>query len=63
MRLYYCPRCGDRSLEILKTYCYCINCNYSPTVDGGSEEATNAMKEDLGSHFLYSLQELKEKVK
>lgn len=25
-----CPRCGDRSYEILKSYAHCISCNYSP---------------------------------
>jgi hypothetical protein len=25
-----CPRCNDRSYEVLKTHAYCVSCNYSP---------------------------------
>lgn len=25
-----CPRCYDRSYEVLKTHAYCVSCNYSP---------------------------------
>ena len=28
-----CPRCGWRALEKLKTYSYCINCNYNTVED------------------------------
>lgn len=24
-----CPRCGAGGLEILKSHCFCVNCNYS----------------------------------
>lgn len=24
-----CPRCGDQSLESLKSYAYCVGCNYN----------------------------------
>ena len=32
---YYCncPRCGGRTLERLKTYSFCANCNYSDVLD------------------------------
>jgi hypothetical protein len=29
-----CPRCGDRKLEVLRTHSHCLECNYSPDVDG-----------------------------
>lgn len=25
-----CPRCNDRSYEVLRTHAYCVSCNYSP---------------------------------
>lgn len=25
-----CPRCGEKTYEILSTHCYCVSCNYSP---------------------------------
>lgn len=25
-----CPRCNDRSYEVLKTHAHCVSCNYSP---------------------------------
>ena len=33
MNFYYCPRCGWKSLERLKTYSYCINCNFNTVED------------------------------
>ena len=29
-----CPRCGDHKLEVLRTHSHCLECNYSPDVDG-----------------------------
>lgn len=28
-----CPRCGRGSLEHLRSYSYCWECNYSPEID------------------------------
>lgn len=25
-----CPRCNERSYEVLKTHAYCVSCDYSP---------------------------------
>lgn len=25
-----CPRCAERSYEVLKTHAYCLCCNYTP---------------------------------
>ncbi len=25
-----CPRCNDRSYEVLRTHAHCVSCNYSP---------------------------------
>lgn len=25
-----CPRCNERSYEVLRTHAYCVSCNYSP---------------------------------
>ena len=33
MNFYECPRCGWESLEKLRTYSYCINCNYNTVED------------------------------
>ena len=30
-----CPRCGEVSLEILKTHAFCAGCNYSPELEEG----------------------------
>lgn len=29
-----CPRCGEHKLEVLRTHSHCLECNYSPDVDG-----------------------------
>ena len=34
----FCPRCGERTLQNLKTHSFCIECNYSPTLDGQENE-------------------------
>ena len=31
-----CPRCGEVSLEILKTHAFCAGCNYSPDFEEGN---------------------------
>ena len=33
MNLNNCPRCGWKSLDVLKTYSYCANCNYNSEED------------------------------
>ncbi|MBI2712754.1 MAG: hypothetical protein HYX41_07880 [Bdellovibrio sp.] len=33
MEFSFCPRCCDKSYEHLATHAYCVNCNYSPTLD------------------------------
>jgi len=33
MNFNECPRCNCRSYERLNTHSYCVNCNYSPTLD------------------------------
>lgn len=27
-----CPRCGDRSFEILNTHSHCYSCNFTPEI-------------------------------
>jgi len=29
-----CPRCGERAYEKLKTHSHCVECFYSPALDG-----------------------------
>lgn len=29
----YCPRCGEKTYEYLRSHSYCVGCNYSPTTD------------------------------
>ena len=31
--IVYCPRCAERSYEVLKTHSTAPSCNYSPTLD------------------------------
>ena len=40
-QLRKCPRCQDQAFESLKTYAFCINCNYS------SDELTSEAAESL----------------
>ena len=42
-----CPRCGDRSLEHLKTYCHCPNCLYASDLELGSSPSALAEIEAL----------------
>lgn len=30
MSLIKCPRCNEKTYELLKTHSYCLCCNYSP---------------------------------
>lgn len=30
---YTCPRCGERSLEGLRSHYHCVNCLFSPVLD------------------------------
>ena len=32
-----CPRCGWKSLDVMKTYSYCANCNYNSVEDESDE--------------------------
>ena len=34
-----CPRCGDRTLDVLKTHAYCVCCLFSPDLDAAYEES------------------------
>ncbi len=36
-----CPRCTERSYEVLRTHSYCINCNYSSDVMNRESMSTN----------------------
>lgn len=38
MNFTFCPRCDSRAYQILKTHSFCIECNYSPTLDGAEDE-------------------------
>ena len=33
MNFFYCPRCGWKSLDMMKTHSYCANCNYNDVED------------------------------
>ncbi len=33
MPFHRCPRCWEAAYEVLKTHCYCVNCNYCPEFD------------------------------
>lgn len=45
-----CPRCGELGLEHLETHSYCVECNYSPDLDGyikvDEEDAGRKLNED-----------------
>lgn len=43
-----CPRCGERSLEVLHSYSHCVNCLYAED-----------RYESLESHYLKALKEIK----
>lgn len=43
-----CPRCGERSLEVLHSYSHCINCLYAED-----------RYESIESHFFKALKEIK----
>ncbi len=30
MSIGFCPRCGEKTFEVLKSHSYCINCSYFP---------------------------------
>lgn len=38
MSITFCPRCGERTLQNLRTHSFCVDCNYSPTLDGDEGE-------------------------
>ncbi len=35
LKLYKCPRCGERTFEKLKTHGYCLECNFN-SIEGFS---------------------------
>jgi len=47
-----CPRCGERSLECLKTYAHCPNCNYSEDLDDIKARGTFGLLPELQKEFL-----------
>ncbi|MBI2712578.1 MAG: hypothetical protein HYX41_06985 [Bdellovibrio sp.] len=30
MSIRFCPRCGEKTYEVLQSHSYCINCSYFP---------------------------------
>ena len=38
MSFTFCPRCDERAYQHFKTHAFCIECNYSPALDGGEDE-------------------------
>jgi len=33
MNIQNCPRCGERKLEHMSSYCFCWECGYAPSDD------------------------------
>ena len=29
----YCPRCGQKGYDVLRTHSYCVECNFCPDLD------------------------------
>ena len=44
MSLTNCPRCRERSYEILKTHSYCLCCTYSPDLFGYKKSMQNELQ-------------------
>jgi hypothetical protein len=51
MSIEFCPRCGERSYEILRTHSYCINCSYFPE-ENKRDEVFEAPIDSESKYFL-----------